>query len=166
MPINLNPDEIDELEKSGGGGALRQKLEEAIAENRSLRRENSTLKAGTLLQDKGFDLVKPEDLADVAEKDLEVKAEELQKQRSEEQRDLVRSLLSRQGFEGDELEAAVDGMISPAADDQTAQTFERMSAAASAPGLPDPSKPGVPAGASGRETMEVYFARQEAKRRK
>ncbi|HEX7099350.1 MAG TPA: hypothetical protein VF377_08905 [Acidimicrobiia bacterium] len=94
------------------GSTLRAKLEEALAENRSLKKELATSRAKEILGSNGFSLVKPEDLAGVKLEEMEAKAKELQEQRLAERRAIVEDLLKAKGFEGDELKAEVEAWLS------------------------------------------------------
>lgn len=89
------------------GGQLRAKLEETLAENNQLRQQVATFRATTLIQEKGFTLVTPDDLADVSPEDLETKAAELEDQRKQAEVETVRRVYERSGLSGDELEQAV-----------------------------------------------------------
>jgi len=112
MPITLvdeNGNEID-IEKADGG-TLRKKLEEALKENKTLSEENATFKAGTVIEEHGFSLVKPEELAGVPVSQLEAKGKELQEQHQAQREELVRSVFEERGLEGDDLDTAVKDLL-------------------------------------------------------
>ena len=107
MPVTFEDVDVDELARQGGS-ALRSKLEEALVANREYAKENAGLTAEKVLGSGSFPLVKPEDLADVSVADVESKADELQKQRADQQAALARDMLGRkEGLEGAALDAAV-----------------------------------------------------------
>ena len=99
-----------DLDKASGG-LLRSKLEEAIERNKVLEKSASTAAATTAISEHGYGLVKPEDLVGVPLEQVEAKAEELQKQRTEARTDAIRSVLVERGLEGDELEASLKGVL-------------------------------------------------------
>lgn len=94
------------------GSQLRQKLEAALAENRSLR------EAVNQFATKGFQFVKPEDLAEVAIDQIEAKAAELEAQRKSEQDQL---LAARLGVPVEELDAALAKLKGDGGQSQTQQ---------------------------------------------
>lgn len=113
--------DIDDDDEGGqSGGKLRQKLESVLRENGDLKGEVSRYKARDVLTEKGFTLVKPEDLDGVAASDIEAKAQTIQQERQKQQEDLLRDALGRKGYEGDELEEMLADMI----DDTTKGTEE------------------------------------------
>lgn len=109
--MSLTVEELDEIETTEGGRGLRQRLEAALAENRTLSDENVGLKSLKVIEEHGLSLVKPEDLAGVAAGELEEKARQIQEDRVEQQRQLARSVFEQKGLSGDELDAAVDDFL-------------------------------------------------------
>lgn len=99
----------DDLNESGS--ELRRKLEEALEENRVLREQNLGYTARALIQEKGYTLVKPEDLQGVSVEDLGTRAEQLQQERLDHEAGVARKLLERQGLQGDALEDAVRSLL-------------------------------------------------------
>lgn len=119
------------------GGSLRTKLEAALAESKTLKDELGAMKAEKLIRDKGFSLVEADDLKGVDADKLEAKAAEVQAQKAEAQRVLIRDVLGRRhGVEGDELERLVDEYVGegPAADTDV----DRFRASTSVAGKPAP----------------------------
>jgi len=66
-------DDLDELD----GSTLRKKLEKALGENKKLRDDVAGFKARSVITEKGFTLVKPEDLAGVDPDKVEERAAQL-----------------------------------------------------------------------------------------
>ncbi len=96
--------ELDNL----SGSELRKKYEEALGEVKKLSKENLTFKAASLIGEKQFTLVKPEDLAGVDPDKLEAEAQRIHSERRDQQKEIVKDLFARQGYEEDELETLVD----------------------------------------------------------
>lgn len=116
MAIELDPnlESFGEEEDGDSGKGLRAKLEEALKENRKLRSTVSDLepyRAKDLISERGFDLVKVEDLKGVKPDEIEERAKEIQSQRVKEQEDLLRSALRRQGIDEEDLDDAVKEML-------------------------------------------------------
>lgn len=154
--------EDDEIE-SQGGGKLREKLEQSIAEIKRLNGELSTFKAKDFLVEKGLSLVKPEDLTGVDPDKFEEHAAKVQEDRRALQESLLREVLERQGYEGDELDVALAQMAGEKTkDSEDAEATRRMRAAGSAEGTPvprvDPSK------LIGVDAMRAAFEDSERKR--
>ena len=80
----------EDIEESGS--SLRRKLEETLTRERQLTTELSGLKAKELITERGYGLVKVEDLVDVNLDEMSTKAEELQQERAGQQADLARDL--------------------------------------------------------------------------
>lgn len=133
--------EFQEDEDLGGqsGGQLRAKLEEALQTNKALAEENTLYKARDVLTEKGFDLVKAEDLKGVAPDKIEEHASKLQQDRKTLQENLLRDALSKQGFEGDELDAALQRMVGEQTQaSEEAEATRRVREAGSVQGSPVP----------------------------
>ena len=101
----------EDIEESGS--SLRRKLEETLTRERQLTTELSGLKAKELITERGYGLVKVEDLVDVNLDEMSTKAEELQQERAGQQADLARDMLAKRGLQGEELEQAVADFLSP-----------------------------------------------------
>jgi hypothetical protein len=105
----------DDLNDDGEGGqdgkGLRKQLEAALAANRQLQEQLSTFQAEKVLSDKGFTLVKPEELKGVAPDQIEAHAQKLQTERAALQQELLKDALTKLGIEvdGDALEDVVAG---------------------------------------------------------
>ena len=100
-------DELDGLT----GGEFRQKLEDALEENRKLKGLVSTYAAEKTIRDEGLDLVKVEDLSDVPAEDIITKAKELQEQRFAERRSTVIDVLRKTGVPETDVEAQAEAML-------------------------------------------------------
>lgn len=158
-------DDLDtELDQEDAKG-LRGRLERAERENRKLKEQITVQTAQRLLADKGFDLVKPEELKGIDLKDLESKAEALQNERLDNARSVVRSRFMRQGLEGEDLEAAVDDFFgAPAPVTQEDRDFEEASAVARARQLPaGTSAPRIPADVHGFDAITAALAENHRK---
>lgn len=120
----------DDLNDDGEGGqdgkGLRKQLEQALAANRQLQEQLSTFQAEKVLNEKGFTLVKPEELKGVAPDQIEATAQKLQAERATLQQELLKDALTKLGIEvdGDALEDVVAG----AAPKNTETTTEADSA--------------------------------------
>jgi len=135
MPIDFEAD-LDDLGQREGGKGLRKWAEAVQKETRSTMGELATLKADKVIQEHGYHLITAEDLTGVPLADLEAKAEALEGEKLESQRELARDMLTRKGLAGDDLDRAVDEFLQPAPDDAKAR--ERAAAAARAGGVPTP----------------------------
>lgn len=93
------------------GGALRERLEESIRQGRQMQTELTAYRAKDVLAEKGFDLVKPEDLKDVTPEKIEARAQEIQAERETLQQELLTKALEKQGFKGDELDEMVQAAV-------------------------------------------------------
>lgn len=98
--------DLDQLD----GRGLRSRLEETLLEKRQMSERLAVLEAKEVLQENGFDLVKPEDLKGVAAQDVKSHAEKLQQERAALQDELLRKALERQGYKGEELEDAMQDL--------------------------------------------------------
>tara|TARA_R100000315_G_C5219618_1_gene131795 strand:- start:814 stop:1266 length:453 start_codon:yes stop_codon:yes gene_type:complete len=124
------------------GGALRQKLEETLDQNKSLSSELSGLKAQAVIQQHGLSLVEPTDLDGVDIGQLEQRALEIQEDRRGQQEKLARDLLAKRGFEGDELDRQVEDFLGPAPDSGShadADAFNRARQVGAMSGQPTPA---------------------------
>ncbi len=136
----MPPDDEDLSTMSGG--ALRQKLEETLDQNKSLSSELSGLKAQAVIQQHGLSLVEPTDLDGVDIGQLEQRALEIQEDRRGQQEKLARDLLAKRGFEGDELDRQVEDFLGPAPDSGShadADAFNRARQVGAMSGQPTPA---------------------------
>lgn len=99
--------EASSEEGTESGGALRDKLEASIADNRALREALATEVVG------GFKYVKPEDLADVAPGDLRTRATEIEEQRAAERREVLQAELTARGLDEQKIEELLNGAGAP-----------------------------------------------------
>lgn len=128
------------------GSALRQKLEEALGQNKALASELAKLKARDVITTRGLDLVEPDDLAGVSVDQLEERAQALQEQRL----GVVRRYMERQfrssGLDGEDLDAAVEaalkgdgpGVAEGGDDPEIVERFSRVRELGSVGGRPAP----------------------------
>lgn len=90
-------------EEQESGGALREKLEASIADNRALREALATEVVGS------FKHVKPEDLADAAPSELRERAAQIEEQRAAERREVLTAELSAKGWTDAQIEEFFGG---------------------------------------------------------
>lgn len=83
---------------------LRERLEETLRQNRELTEKLAVHEVKGVLEGKGFDLVKPEDLKGVPLQEVEAKAEAIQKDRLELQKQLTVDALTKLGVDPAEIE--------------------------------------------------------------
>ena len=136
----MPPDDEDLSTMSGG--ALRQKLEETLDQNKSLSSELSGLKAQAVIQQHGLSLVEPTDLDGVDIGQLDQRAQEIQEDRRGQQEKLARDLLAKRGYEGDELDRQVEDFLGPAPDSGShadADAFNRARQVGAMSGQPTPA---------------------------
>lgn len=166
MSFDFTEDEFEN--ESGSGSKLREKLEETLSTNKELMKELAFYKAKDVINAKGFNLVKPEDLEGVALDKLEERAEALQAERQDLQKSLVQDIFKKQGLEGEELEAAVQafigGEVTPPTGESTeaAETVERVRSLQGIDSLPAATTP--PSQLHGIQAIEYGLA--QGKRRK
>lgn len=171
MPISLVDDDGNALDlDKADGGTLRKKLEEAIAENRKLAQRVATGEAKELISSKGYNLVKPEDLADVPLDQIEVKAKELHEQRLESRKETIREVLAdRHGLEGAELDAAVEDFLGGGGVANEGTVIEDkdlgLDDLASLPGSRPNLSPKLPPMSDAFGNLESHFEAQERRRK-
>ena len=85
-------------EGTESGGALREKLEAELAENKALREALATEVVGS------FKYVKPEDLSQVAPNELRDRAAQIEQERQAERQDLLKSELAAKGWDEKQIE--------------------------------------------------------------
>ena len=162
MPYDTDED-ISEM----SGGTLRQKLEETLEQNKSLRGELTGLKAQEVIQQHGLSLVKPTDLDGVDIGQLEERAREIHEDRRGQQEELARDLLARRGFEGDELDRQVEDFLGPAPDSSShtdAEAFDRARQVGAMSGQPTPAI--NPEKLTGVQAIEWALENKPSKRRR
>ena len=101
----------DDGQEQESGSSLRQKLEDTLKENKELTSRLSSYEAGAVISDNGYDLVKPEDLENVKPSEMADRAKELHEERQVQQVELARQMLSRKGYEGEELDREVEAFL-------------------------------------------------------
>lgn len=125
MPAQV-VDEFDEQD----GSKLRKQFEAALKRERDLKTELGQYRTKDVLSQGGFTLVKPEDLEGVDEDRLEDRAKELQTQRFDQRQSMAKEIFASQGYEGDDLDTAVEQFLgghAPApTKDPVAEQFERV----------------------------------------
>ncbi len=149
------------------GGTLRQKLEETLEQNKSLRTELTGLKAQEVIQQHGLSLVEPTDLDGVDIGQLEERAREIQEDRRGQQEKLARDLLTKRGFEGDELDRQVEDFLGPASDSGShadAEAFDRAHKVGVMSGQPTPVI--NPEKLTGVQAIEWALENKPSKRRR
>lgn len=137
MPLDFD---IDEIEKTQGGKGLRRKLEEALKENQKLQSVAAAAEAEKVIGTHGYDLITAEDLKGVGLGEIEAKAAELQEQKQTERLETVKSIFAAKGYEGEDLDQAVEDFIGdqsqPASD---GSKFRNVHESAAADGKPAPA---------------------------
>jgi hypothetical protein len=91
------------------GGALRDNLEKALAENRQLKDRLAAEAAAK------FQYVKPEDLQDVAPDDLSERAAQLEAERKSQREEVLVAELKARGWSDERIAAELKGDPAPAA---------------------------------------------------
>lgn len=110
MPVVTDPNDPaygTDVDDGTEGGALRKKLEDALARDASSREELRSYRIKDKLTELNLNLVKPEDLAGTELEKIEDRAKEIQAERAELQKVLLRDALVKQGITGDQLEEQV-----------------------------------------------------------
>jgi hypothetical protein len=95
--------EVPSEEGAESGGALREKLEAEIADNRALREALATEVAGR------FQYVKVEDLKDAAPSELRERAAQIEEQRAAERREVLSAELAAKGWTDKQIEEFIGG---------------------------------------------------------
>lgn len=161
----MSNDDLDQMD----GGALRKKLEESLATNKALAVSLAEMKAKDVVREKGYTLVKPEDLKGVSADQIEAKAEALHNERRGLQADLAKDLLRKQGVKDEELDQAVEDFLSGSAPvlktdaDQVAERLDAVRSIGQQSGTPVSQTP--PSQLTGRAAIE-HGLRQAAKRQR
>ena len=147
----------DDGQEQESGSSLRQKLETTLQENKELTSRLSGYEAGAVISDNGYDLVKPEDLENVKPSEMADRAKELHEERQTQQVELARQMLSRKGFEGEELDREVEAFLDvPAGRDVAAHA--RVKETSSVGGSTAPVKD--PRSLFGLDSIEAALAKQ------
>ena len=150
-------DEDDGQEVEESGSSLRQKLEDTLKEKNELTRELSGLKADAIIKEHGLSLVKPDDLKGVKLSEMAETAQTLHSERQAQQVELAKEMLSRKGFEGEELDREVEAFLDvPAGPDVAAHA--RVKEASSVGGSTAPVKD--PRSLFGLDSIEAALAKQ------
>ena len=147
----------DDGQEQESGSSLRQKLEDTLKENKELTSRLSSYEAGAVISDNGYDLVKPEDLENVKPSEMADRAKELHEERQAQQVELARQMLSRKGYEGEELDREVEAFLDvPAGRDVAAHA--RVKEASQVGGTTAPVKD--PRSLFGLDSIEAALAKQ------
>ena len=147
----------DDGQEQESGSSLRQKLEDTLKENKELTSRLSSYEAGAVISDNGYDLVKPEDLENVKPSEMADRAKELHEERQAQQVELARQMLSRKGYEGEELDREVESFLDvPAGRDVAAHA--RVKEASQVGGTTAPVKD--PRSLFGLDSIEAALAKQ------
>jgi len=147
----------DDGQEQESGSSLRQKLETTLQENKELTSRLSGYEAGAVISDNGYDLVKPEDLENVKPSEMADRAKELHEERQTQQVELARQMLSRKGFEGEELDREVEAFLDvPAGRDVAAHA--RVKETSSVGGSTAPVKD--PRSLFGLDSIEAALSKQ------
>ena len=147
----------DDGQEQESGSSLRQKLETTLQENKELTSRLSGYEAGAVISDNGYDLVKPEDLENVKPSEMADRAKELHEERQTQQVELARQMLSRKGFEGEELDREVEAFLDvPAGRDVAAHA--RVKETSSVGGSTAPVKD--PRSLFGVDSIEAALSKQ------
>jgi hypothetical protein len=109
--MSLTVEEIDQIETTEGARGLRARLEATLQENRTLSKENVSLKSLSVIEENDLTLVQPEDLAGVAASELEETAKRIQQEKLDSQKQLARSVFEQKGLTGSELDSAVNDFL-------------------------------------------------------
>lgn len=94
------------------GGQLREKLEQALKDNASLRTEVLGYKASQLIAEKGYKHVTPEDLQGVDLDGIEAKAAEVEQSKAELEAQVLKRVLGDKFGDGVDVDAAINSLIS------------------------------------------------------
>lgn len=100
----MTAEDLDDDQESGR--SLRDRLEAEIARNKEI----ATRLAKRVAQD--FPHVSAEDLAGVSPDELETKAAELNQLKKQEREEILRSTLEERGLSGEQLDVAVQKLVS------------------------------------------------------
>lgn len=150
-------DEDDGQQVEESGSSLRQKLEDTLKEKNELARELSGLKADAIIKELGLSLVKPDDLKGVKLSEMTETAQTLHSERQAQQVELAREMLSRKGFEGEELDREVEAFLDvPAGPDVAAHA--RVKEASQVGGTTAPVKD--PRSLFGLDSIEAALAKK------
>ena len=119
-------DEGSNQEQGTEGGRLRAQLEEALQVNKQMKSKLTGYEVQAFLGSGQFDLVKPDDLSGVDPSKREETAKEIQADRQEQQRTLLKSALSKQGFDEETIEQMVNGEVAANPDQGAAEATQRI----------------------------------------
>ena len=131
-------DQTNHQDGEEDGKSLRKKLEAALAENATLKGSVVELKAQALISEKGYKLIKASDLKGVDLDDIEKKAADLEAERFEQGKDVLKASLEARGLTGDALEEAVTQLFEQSGNVQTVTALSRLQQVGSTTGTPVP----------------------------
>jgi hypothetical protein len=127
---------------------LRKKLEDTVGQLREMTGQLQLERATRIIAEKGFTLVKPEDLKGVSLEELEKKAEEVQAERNTTKLEVIKDVLRGRGVADENLDAEAAALLAPPqADDPVFAHGNVM------------STPGTPI--TGRADMETLHGRDK-----
>jgi hypothetical protein len=149
-PIFNNDEEGDEDYTPKG---LRKKLEDTLGQLRDVTNQLQTERAVNLIKEKGFTLVKPEDLKGVGLDELEKKATEVQETRNAEKLDVLKDVLRNRGVAEDDLEKEASALLAPPQQEDPVFALSKL---ISTPGTPVTGKPDMDK-LVGRDKLEAAF---------
>ena len=118
------------------GGALRKKLETALAENATVKSQLATLTAQNLIREKGYKLITVEDLKEVGIEDLPARAETLEKERATLGESVLRQTFEAKGLTGQALEEAMTAVLGQSDSDASLSALDRIRSVGSVQGTP------------------------------
>lgn len=169
MPITLTDDAGNEIDlDKADGGTLRRKLEEALAENKTLSGTLATFVAQKAVEEHGAGLIKPEDLAGVPADQVETKAKELVAQRQAQRTEVIRSVMAERGLEGSELDSAVEEFLAgnpapaPSAEEDRESAWTDLESLGGTRPARKPTAPGIE---DAMGNLTSYFEGQEKRKK-
>lgn len=156
----MSDDEFDLDSENLSGSQLRQKLEQALAQNKELREKVAVADASALISKLELKHVSAKDLIGVSSKELESKAKEFDAQKKAEKDEFLKAALVERGLDGDQLDAALAALIDPVGQ-VIAEQNSRQADLARAGGTPLPRRD-----VEGLSGAALITAGLEAKRKK
>lgn len=109
--FNSHDDEDGEEDLTPKG--LRKKLEDTLGQLREVTGQLQLERAAGIIKDKGFTLVKPEDLKGVSLEELEKKAEAVQAERNASKLEVIKDVLRGRGVAEESLDAEAEALLAP-----------------------------------------------------
>ena len=145
----------DEFDPStADGGALRTRYEAVLKSEREAKAELATLRAGAVIADKGFKYVKAADLAGVAPTDIETKAAEIEAAKVAERAELLKSILTENGVNADDVNSGLQELLGRTQHDVTA-ALSRLNGVTSVGGQAPPLHD--TRGLTGQDRIEAHL---------